>query len=140
MNIGAASKATGLPPKTIRYYEDINLVVADRRTNKYRDYSEEHVHKLRFLYRARNLGFSIDKCRILLSLYEDKDRNSIEIKSIAKAHVQDIESKIFELQELRRTLVYLIKHCDGDIRPSFPAINDPSNIECTSPALYRKKH
>ncbi len=126
MNIGEASKATGLPPKTIRYYEDIELVVAGRLANGYRTYSDVDVHKLRFLHRARDLGFSIENCRALLSLYEDKNRSSGEVKRIALNHIGEIERKIVELNALHETLSHLIDHCAGDDRPDCPIIDDLS--------------
>ena len=84
MNIGEASERSGLPAKTIRYYEDISLVAPDRAENGYRDYSSSDVHRLRFLHRARNLGFSIDECRLLLSLYTDRNRASADVKAVAE--------------------------------------------------------
>ncbi len=129
MNIGEASQASGLPPKTIRYYEGIDLVVANRRSNGYRDYSNEHVHKLRFLHRARSLGFSISDCRILLSLYEDRQRSSAEVKRIASNHMEDIEAKIAELENLRQMLHHLVAHCAGDERPDCPIIDDLAGVK-----------
>ena len=90
MNIGDAAKATGLSSKTIRYYESIDLIAADRQENGYRTYTDAHVHKLRFVQRARGLGFSIDDCRALLSLYQDKHRASAEVKNIAQKHLEEI--------------------------------------------------
>lgn len=124
MNIGQASEVIGLPPKTIRYYEDIGLVVADRRGNGYRCYEDEHVHKLRFVQRARGLGFSVDECRNLLSLYEDKKRASSEVKRLAQARLSDIDRKIEELRGLRATLARLIDACRGDHRPDCPILDD----------------
>ena len=80
MNIGEAAERTSLPPKTIRYYEEIDLVTPERGTNGYRRYSDKDVHRLRFLQRARSLGFSIDECRLLLSLYQDRHRASADVK------------------------------------------------------------
>jgi len=124
MNIGQAAAASGLPPKTIRYYEDISLVVADRQSNGYRDYAEEHVHKLRFVQRARSLGFSVDECRNLLSLYEDQNRASSEVKQLAEARLADIDRKIVELQGMRAALAGLIEACRGDHRPDCPILDD----------------
>ena len=104
MNIGQAARASGLPPKTIRYYEDIDLIRPSRGDNGYRDFSEADIHKLDFLARSRSLGFSIDDCRTLLSLYEDSDRASSEVKRIASQHLTRIGKKIDELEGLRRTL------------------------------------
>ncbi len=128
MNIGDAAKATSLSPKTIRYYESINLVVGDRLTNGYRNYADAHIHKLRFVQRARGLGFSIDDCRALLSLYEDQNRASAEVKNIAKKHLQEIEAKISELQGLRETLSHLVAHCAGDHRPDCPIMDGLSGV------------
>jgi MerR family copper efflux transcriptional regulator len=124
MNIGQAAVQSGLPVKTIRYYEDIGLVNATRSENGYRKFSDVDVHKLRFLQRARGLGFSVEDCRALLSLYEDKHRASAEVKSIAANHLHAIEAKIAELQNLRRTLAHLVDHCAGDDRPDCPIIDD----------------
>jgi Cu(I)-responsive transcriptional regulator len=100
MNIGEAARASGLPAKTIRYYEEIGLVRADRRDNNYRDYSETALHNLRFLQRARKLGFSIEDCRQLLSLYADKRRASGDVRRVAEAHITEIETKMAELQAI----------------------------------------
>ena len=124
MNIGHAAKATGLSAKTIRYYEGIDLVVADRSHNGYRHYSDAHIHKLRFVQRARSLGFSIEECRALLSLYEDRNRASAEVKRIAEKHLDEIETKINELQNLQETLSHLVAHCAGDHRPDCPIMDD----------------
>jgi Cu(I)-responsive transcriptional regulator len=124
MNIGVVARKSGLPAKTIRYYEDIGLVKADRKPNGYRDYSEEHLNILRFLARARSLGFSIAECRQLLSLYQDKDRASSDVKSLATAHVREVDKKIEELQEIRATLVSLVEACQGDHRPDCPILSD----------------
>lgn len=124
MNIGIAARKSGLPAKTIRYYEDIGLVSADRKPNGYRDYSDEHLHVLRFLARARSLGFSIDECRQLLSLYDDEDRASADVKRLALDHIKDVEKKIEELQGMRATLVTLVDACQGDDRPDCPILRD----------------
>ena len=124
MNIGEASARSGLPKKTIRYYEEIGLVQADRQENGYRDYGMSHIHKLRFVQRARGLGFSIDECRNLLSLYEDKSRASASVKAMAQARVAEIDSKLAELEGLRETLTALINACHGDERPDCPILED----------------
>ena len=122
MNIGLAADHSGLPPKTIRYYEDIGLIRADRHENGYRDYSNQHIHKLRFLQRSRSLGFTIEECRQLLALYEDRDRASADVKTMALERIADIERKIRELTELRDTLSHLAKNCHGDARPDCPIL------------------
>lgn len=124
MNISDAAVECGLPAKTIRYYEDIGLVSPGRLPNGYRDYDEDDLHKLRFLQRARGLGFSVEDCRMLLSLYEDHNRASADVKKIAKTHLDEIERKIAELQSLRDTLSDLVQSCHGDDRPNCPIIND----------------
>ncbi|AKS47311.1 Cu(I)-responsive transcriptional regulator [Octadecabacter temperatus] len=122
MNIKDASTRVGLPPKTIRYYEDIGLVTPDRAANGYRDFSDAHLHKLTFLARARSLGFSIDDCRDLLALWEDQDRASGDVRAIAKEHLVAIEAKIAGLQDMRATLADLVQSCAGDARPDCPII------------------
>lgn len=124
MNIGQAAEASGLPPKTIRYYEEIGLVRSDRRGNNYRDYSQNALHNLRFLARARALGFSIEECRQLLSLYADKGRASADVRELAKSHIAEIETKIAELQAMKGTLAKLIHACHGDERPECPILED----------------
>ena len=124
MNIGQAAEASGLPPKTIRYYEAVGLVVADRRGNGYRHYADEHVHKLRFVQRARSLGFSVEECRSLLSLYEDRNRASAEVKSLAQARLADIDRKVEELRSMRAVLADLVEACRGDHRPDCPILDE----------------
>jgi MerR family transcriptional regulator, copper efflux regulator len=122
MNIGTASRKSGLPPKTIRYYEEIGLVTADRRDNGYRDYSDTDVRRLNFLHRARDLGFTVEECRQLLSLYDDEHRESSEVKALAETRLADIERRIAELQSLKRSLHHLVANCHGDDRPDCPII------------------
>ncbi len=124
MNIGAAAKLSGLPAKTIRYYEDIGLVSADRRGNNYRDYSDTALHNLRFLRRARALGFSIEDCRQLLSLYVDKRRASADVRRLAESHIVEIDAKLAELKAMRKTLSTLVEACHGDDRPDCPILED----------------
>jgi Cu(I)-responsive transcriptional regulator len=123
MNIGDAAKQSGLPAKTIRYYEDIALVVPARGENGYRVYGPDDVHKLRFVQRARGLGFSVEDCRALLSLYEDDNRASADVKAIAKERLAEIAAKISELKALQTTLKHLVDHCHGDHRPQCPIID-----------------
>lgn len=129
MNIGDASAACGLPVKTIRYYEDIGLIHPARGDNGYRDFSEIDSQKLAFLSRARSLGFSIEDCRSLLSLYEDRERASSEVKQIASEHLQRIAQKISELESLQRTLGDLVTRCHGNDRPNCPIIDSLSGTE-----------
>lgn len=124
MNVGEAARRCGLPVKTLRYYEEIGLVVPGRQDNGYRAYAEADVYKLQFLQRARSLGFSIDDCRSLLSLYEDTSRASADVKAIAQARLADIRRKIEELESLHATLSDLVKACHGDDRPHCPILED----------------
>jgi Cu(I)-responsive transcriptional regulator len=104
MNVGAAARRSGLPAKTIRYYEDIGLISPARAANGYRDYSADDIHRLAFLRRARGLGFSIEACRQLMALYRDKSRASHDVREIARSHVAAIEDKVRELQSMRATV------------------------------------
>ena len=122
MNITRAGNECGLPPKTIRYYEEIGLVSPHRRANGYRDYGDGDVHKLRFLARARGLGFTIEECRQLLALYDDKHRASSEVKAMANARIDAIDKKIAELESLKSMLNHLAAHCHGDNRPDCPIL------------------
>ncbi len=124
MNIGTVSERSGLPAKTIRYYEEIGLVAPDRRRNGYRDYSAEDIHRLRFVQRSRSLGFSVEECRLLLSLYDDRQRESAEVRAIATAKLAEIDRKLVELHALRDTLSHLVSACHGDRRPDCPIIDE----------------
>ena len=129
MNIGDAAERSGLPAKTIRYYEDIRLVKPARGENGYRDYSSEDVHRLRFLQRARGLGFSVEECRQLLSLYGDKRRESADVKAVAEAKLIEIDRKIAELVSLQKTLRHLVHACHGDDRPDCPILDELSGAD-----------
>ncbi len=124
MKVSQAATESGLPIKTVHYYESIGLIAPARLANGYRSYDDDTVHKLRFLKRARNLGFSIDECRSLLSLYEDRSRASKDVKAIATARLKDIDRRLAELRSLRDALAHLIDHCHGDDRPSCPILDD----------------
>lgn len=124
MNIGEAAALSGLPPKTIRYYEDIGLVTPPRDSNGYRAFRASDTHKLTFLGRARALGFSIEDCRNLLALWEDTDRASADVRAIAKDHLREIEAKIADLQAMQATLSDLVRNCAGDGRPDCPILKE----------------
>lgn len=124
MNIGEVSARSGLPSKTIRYYEDIGLIKPLRDTNGYRAFRPSDLNKLAFLGRARSLGFRIEDCRALLALYADDGRASADVKNIAKHHLEQIDQKIQELQAMRGTLSVLVKACAGDHRPDCPILAD----------------
>ncbi|CAN0495839.1 unnamed protein product, partial [Hapterophycus canaliculatus] len=119
-----AAKQCSLPVKTIRYYDEIGLVSPRRAASGYREYSSADVHRLQFVARARGLGFSLDDCRHLLSLYEDRSRASADVKLIVQEKLTEIDQKISELQELRQTLSQLSEHCRGDNRPDCPILAD----------------
>lgn len=124
MNIADVSRATGLPAKTIRYYEDIGLITPQRQNNGYRVFRDTDQHKLAFLARARSLGFGIEACRDLLTLYTDQDRASADVKAIAQTHLSEIDTKIKALQSMRGTLGELVDACAGDNRPDCPILKD----------------
>ncbi|NDV02016.1 Cu(I)-responsive transcriptional regulator [Pseudoroseicyclus tamaricis] len=124
MNIGDVAEASGLPPKTIRYYEEIGLIRPQRSGNGYRVFSEADAHKLIFLVRARSLGFSVEECRTLLSLYEDDTRASADVRTLAAAALERIEAKMRELQQMQGALSDLVHRCHGDDRPDCPILED----------------
>lgn len=123
MNIGAAAKAAELPVKTVRYYADIGLVTPSGRSETgYRQYMPSELSKLIFARRARAFGFSIDETRELLSLYEDRNRSSADVKAIAQGKLTEITGKMTELQALHDELAHLVQACRGDDRPDCPII------------------
>ena len=124
MNISEVGQRAGIPPKTIRYYEDIGLVKPLRDSNGYRVFRESDMHKLAFLGRARDLGFSIEDCRALLALWEDKHRASADVRKIARANLEQIDTKIADLQRMRDTLSDLVEACAGDARPDCPILEE----------------
>lgn len=125
MTIGQAAQRSGVPPKTIRYYESIGLVgPAARGKNKYRAYSDREVEVLRFISRARDLGFSLSEIEQLLVLYRDRNRPSREVKRLALRHIDDLERKIGELKAIKKALQHLAEKCRGDERPDCPILED----------------
>lgn len=124
MNISDVAERTGLPVKTIRYYEDIDLISPGRSANGYRQFSQADLHKLAFLGRARSLGFGIEACRSLLRLYNDQTRASADVKALAQEHLAEIDQKIAELGQMRDTLSHLIAACAGNDRPDCPILAD----------------
>lgn len=124
MNIGQAAAASGLPAKTIRYYEDIGLVPpAARRDSGFRDYGTRDVHMLRFLARARSLGFTVHECRQLLALWQDQDRAAGDVKRLTQERIALIDQKIAQLQDLRASLAHLARSCHGGTRPDCPILD-----------------
>lgn len=129
MNIGNVSRISGLPAKTIRYYEDIGLIKPLRGANGYRAFRDTDLHKLEFLARARALGFTIEDCRALLALYEDQSRASSDVKKIAQKHLSQIDAKITDLRAMRDTLAVLVRACAGDHRPDCPILRGLSEMK-----------
>jgi MerR family transcriptional regulator, copper efflux regulator len=125
MNIGAAAAASGVNAKMIRHYEAIGLLrPAERRANDYRDYGDRDLHELRFIKRARRLGFSIAEIGELLTLWRDRGRPSREVKRIAEAHIGDLQARVTEMQAMANTLRELVAACHGDDRPDCPILDD----------------
>ncbi len=125
MNIGDAALQSGVSAKTIRYYESIGLVRPQARgANNYRDYDTNGVQELRFIARARGLGFTVKDIAALLTLYRDKARASRDVKAMALRHIERIDSKLRELAAMRETLADLARHCHGDQRPDCPILKD----------------
>jgi MerR family copper efflux transcriptional regulator len=125
MNIGDAAKASGVSAKLIRYYESIGLIPeAGRTASGYRVYTAAEVNTLRFIKRARTLGFSIERIQHLVGLWQDKARASGEVKHIALEHVTELEAKIAEMQAMRDALRELADACHGDHRPDCPILRD----------------
>ncbi|MVW79958.1 Cu(I)-responsive transcriptional regulator [Bordetella sp. 02P26C-1] len=125
MNIGQAAAMTGISAKMIRYYESIGLLEpAARNASGYRSYGDKELHTLRFIRRARDLGFSVAQMQELLALWRDRDRASAEVKRIALQHVEGLERKAAELQQMADTLRHLADHCKGNNRPECPIIDE----------------
>jgi MerR family copper efflux transcriptional regulator len=125
MNIGQASEVSGVSAKMIRYYEEIGLIRPMGRTgNNYRVYGDDEVHVLRFIKRARSLGFSLEETETLLKLWQDKDRTSAAVKEVAQTHIGDLERRISEMQGMVKTLKHLAHCCGGDHRPNCPILDD----------------
>ncbi|HNP34800.1 MAG TPA: Cu(I)-responsive transcriptional regulator [Woeseiaceae bacterium] len=123
MNIGQVAKVTSVPAKRIRYYEQIGLLKPAQRTDAgYRVYGDGDIHSLRFIRRARGLGFSMAQISKLLALWQDQCRSSAEVKAVAASHIKELKIKIGELQSMVDTLANLADQCDGDDRPDCPII------------------
>ena len=127
VHIGEAARASGVSAKMVRHYESLGLLGDVTRTDAgYRQYLPADVHTLRFIKRARDLGFSIAEITELVGLWHDRGRASADVKRIAQAHVADLEHRIAALQDMRRTLQDLLRHCHGDARPDCPILDDLS--------------
>ena len=124
-SIGAAARLTGVSAKMIRHYEAIGLLpLVDRTSAGYRLYGDADLHRLRFIRRARSLGFSIKDIGTLLGLWDDPRRASREVKRLAQAHIDELERKISEMQSMQRALRELARRCHGDARPECPVLDD----------------
>ncbi len=124
MNIGSAARASSVSAKMIRYYEGIGVISrASRRANGYRAYTDADVHTLRFIKRARSLGFPVEQIRQLVALWRDPRRSSAKVKRIALAHITELEHKIAELRSMTQALKHLAAHCRGDHRPECPILD-----------------
>ena len=124
MKIGEAAKASDLSTKTLRYYEEVGLVVADRTSNGYRSYSSNQTEQLKFVGRARALGFDLESCRSLLQLQADGTRASADVKLLANKHLERISEKITELKAMQARLGQLVNACQGDSDPDCPILDD----------------
>ena len=125
MNIGQAAEQSGVSAKMIRHYESIGLVERARRTEGgYRIYDANDIHTLRFIRRARALGFSMKEIAQLLGLWRSHRRASADVRRVAQQHISELDQKIAELQAMRRTLSQLVQHCHGDRRPECPILDD----------------
>jgi Cu(I)-responsive transcriptional regulator len=123
MNIGEASKASGVSAKMIRYYEQIGLIKPAHRTDSsYRIYVDNDIHTLRFIRRARDLGFSVEQMKVLLALWRDRSRASADVKAIALEQIAELERKAAAIAEMTKTLKHLARNCHGDDRPDCPII------------------
>ena len=139
MNIGQASKATGVSAKMIRYYEEIGLVPkAARRDSGYRDYGDADIHRLRFIRRARDLGFSVEEITDLLGLWSDRSRASADVKALALGHVEALRQKVVEIQGMITTLEGLAHSCHGDHRPDCPIIEELASSTEAAPTKNTK--
>ena len=127
MNIGKAAKLSNLTVKAVRYYANIGLVKPQQNISTgYRDYTDDEVSKLKFIGKARKFDFSIDECRELLSLYEDKNRTSKEVKKMTLEKISQIDSKLRDLNGLKKELSFLANNCHGDDRPNCPILEELS--------------
>jgi len=123
--IGTAARRAGVSPRMVRHYESLGLLAPVARTEAgYRQYSEADIHALRFIRRARDLGFSMPEIATLLGLWQDKQRASASVKQIAQTHIDDLQQRIAAMQAMQRTLAQLVSCCAGDARPDCPILDD----------------
>ena len=122
--IGDAAARVGLPVKTVRYYAGLGLVPTVRRNNGYREFDDRALHTLAFVARARALGFSLEECRVLVSLWQDRSRASADVRALASRKLEEIDARLADLAALRDTLEALVETCHGDDRPDCPILDD----------------
>jgi MerR family transcriptional regulator, copper efflux regulator len=142
VNIGMAAELSGISAKMIRYYESVGLLKAARRiASGYRDYSDQDIAILKFVQRARALGFPVKDIGDLLALWQRRSRSSASVKSIASHHIEDINRRIAELQTIKATLSKLVDCCHGDERPECPILDDLANgsVAPAEPARARTR-
>ncbi len=137
VNIGQAAQLSGISPKMLRHYEGLGLLGAVRRTDgNYRQYAQSDVHTLRFIRRARDMGFTLDEIRDLVNLWHNRRRSSENVKRIAQRHIEELGERIAALEAMRRTLQDLVQRCPGNQRPDCPILDDLGGAGDTG--LYRK--
>lgn len=125
MNIGEAARRSGVSPKMVRHYESLGLLPDVPRTDAgYRQYTDREVHTLRFIRRARDLGFSMAEIGELLKLWQNQRRSSANVKKIAQQHLADIDARMAEMAAMRKTLQHLVHCCSGDERPDCPILEE----------------
>ena len=136
VNIGMASRLSGVSAKMVRHYESLGLLPAVTRTDSgYRQYSEAEVHTLRFIKRSRDMGFSMEQVGELVGLWHNRRRTSASVKRIAKSHLAELEQRIAAMQGMQRTLAHLVHCCQGDQRPDCPILDDLAGLD-ESPATH----
>jgi MerR family copper efflux transcriptional regulator len=129
LNIGQAAETSGVTAKMIRYYESIGLIsAADRTDSGYRKYTDVDVQTLRFIKRSRDLGFSIERIKTLLSLWDDRGRKSADVKKLTRQYIAELDHDIEKLQSIRSQLQHLANNCHGDHRPDCPIIDDLATV------------
>ncbi len=127
MKIGEVATKAGVTNRAVRYYEELNLIKSDRLSNNYREYSEEALDKVKFISRAKKLGFSIYECSSLISLFDNEKRKSFEVREIAIRKREELKKQIKELKDLEKSLEWLIKKCPGNDKPNCPIIDELAN-------------
>lgn len=138
MNIGEAAKSSGVSAKMIRHYESLGLFPEASRTESgYRQYTDKEIGTLRFIRQSRDLGFSLEQIRELLGLWQNRRRSSRQVRALAQAHLEELDAKLRELQEMKATLEHLVHCCHGDDRPDCPIIE---SLESNGPPVAHPAH